>query len=141
MLERDLLNESTEAITNGLPYIQAMRAFSRVVDSCFSQTLSPDYKAAIREFKRVYLELGIFITPKVTIDQQFLLFIIHIFNRFTLSGSTLLSFWKQSTARTLVQIQVCMRLFINVLFYKYVLGLGYFSEQSFESLNSDMKVR
>ena len=59
------MNESCEAIMKGLPFIQAMRGFNHVVDSCFGNSLSPDYKEAITSFRKVYLELGITVTPKV----------------------------------------------------------------------------
>ena len=54
LLERDLMNESSEAITNGLPFIQALRAFSKVVDVCFSQALDPTYKSSVQEFKCIW---------------------------------------------------------------------------------------
>ena len=56
---------SDEAILNGLPYIHAMRAFSKVVESCFGMNLKDSYEDDIKEFKRLYLSLGVTVTPKV----------------------------------------------------------------------------
>ena len=54
-----------EALLNGLPYIHAMRAFSKVVESCFGMQLLDSYDQDIREFKRLYFALGVTVTPKV----------------------------------------------------------------------------
>ena len=53
------------AVINGLPFIQTFRAFSKVVSSCFGVSLQEDYEVHILEFRRLYLELGISVTPKV----------------------------------------------------------------------------
>jgi hypothetical protein len=42
-----------------------MRAFSKVVDSCFSNTLLDTYITDILKFKKAYMDLGITVTPKV----------------------------------------------------------------------------
>ena len=49
-------------------YVPALRAFGRVVRSCFGLSLDPSYKAHIAHFKKVYLNLGISVTPKVRIE-------------------------------------------------------------------------
>ena len=46
-------------------YVSALRAFGRVVTSCFGLSLSLTYKADIDLFKKCYLNLGISVTPKV----------------------------------------------------------------------------
>ena len=46
-------------------YVPALRAFGRVVNSCFGLKLSPSYMSDIDYFKRCYLNLGISVTPKV----------------------------------------------------------------------------
>ena len=65
ILQSELEQHSEAAMLNGLPFIHTMRAFSKVVDSCFSNTLKDTYKADIAEFKRLYTNLGISVTPKV----------------------------------------------------------------------------
>ena len=54
-------------LLNGLPfpYIHVCRAFSRVVCSCFGVGLKDGYEEHIKEFKRLYMALGITVTPKV----------------------------------------------------------------------------
>ena len=103
LLERLLMKGSFETVTKGLPFIQAMRAFNRVVSTCFGATLSPDYKAAINEFKRVYWTLGISTTPKVMFIFLIFFFVTDL-TRFTLFANTSLSFWKLLTARIMGQI-------------------------------------
>ena len=46
-------------------FVPALRAFGRVVKSCFGLSLSPTYKADIEHFRKCYLNLGISVTPKV----------------------------------------------------------------------------
>ena len=64
-LQQLLEQESVDVLLNGLPYIHTFRAFSRVVSSCFGVSLKDGYQAHILEFKRLYLALGISVTPKV----------------------------------------------------------------------------
>ena len=64
-LELELINHSDLAAVMGLPFVQALRAFSRVVDSCFGNGLLESYIEDILEFKRLYVSLGVRITPKV----------------------------------------------------------------------------
>ena len=47
-------------------YVSALRAFGRVVKSCFGCKLSSSYKADIEHFKKCYLNLNISVTPKVS---------------------------------------------------------------------------
>lgn len=54
-----------EALLNGLPYIHTMRAFSELVSSCFGMDLDDSYVDKIAEFRRLYMALGISVTPKV----------------------------------------------------------------------------
>ena len=65
VLQAELENLSKEALLNGLSYIHTIRAFSNVVSSCFSTSLKDSYLDDILEFKRLYLTLGITVTPKV----------------------------------------------------------------------------
>ena len=65
LLERELLNESGEVLIQGLQFVQAFRAFLKVVDSCFGMSLKDSYEDDILEFKRIYTSLEISITPKV----------------------------------------------------------------------------
>ena len=50
-----------------LKYVHALRCLHSVVLSCFGMELKPEYEANIIQFKEVYFELGISITPKVHI--------------------------------------------------------------------------
>ena len=67
ILEQVLGNESESAVLNGLPFIHAFRAFSKVVNSCIGVSLQDNYEANILEFKRLYLALEISVTPKVNV--------------------------------------------------------------------------
>ena len=68
ILQQELELHSEVALLNGLPYVQTMRAFSKVVSSCFGMSLEESYKDDIAEFKRLYLSLKVSITPKVIIN-------------------------------------------------------------------------
>ena len=48
-------------------FLIAFKAFGKVVSSCFSSSLSPDYKESIKSFRSAYLKLGLAVTPKVHI--------------------------------------------------------------------------
>ena len=65
-LKKELLKETLETQTKGLPYIQTFPAFSAVVSDCFGVTLTGDYSSSISQFKEKYGQLGITITTKVT---------------------------------------------------------------------------
>ena len=69
LLQQELEQLSDDALLNGLPYIYAMRAFSKVVDSCFSNTLLDTYITDILKFKKAYMDLGITVTPKVHLSK------------------------------------------------------------------------
>ena len=64
-LELSLMEEGGEAVIFGLPYVTVIRAFKKVVDSCFGVQLEDGYKEAIDYFAKVYKDLGITTTPKV----------------------------------------------------------------------------
>ena len=64
-LEQTLMKESITTIIAGMPYVAALRAFGRVVVSCFGMELSGDYKQTISRFSKLYREIGISVTPKV----------------------------------------------------------------------------
>ena len=81
LLERDVLMESVSVKINGLPYIQTMRSFKKVVERCFTVDLKPDYEEAIQEFKQDYLGLGVSITPKVHMLFQHVKEFLEIKNR------------------------------------------------------------
>ena len=65
ILQQELEQHSEVALINGLPFIQTMRSFSKVVSSCFGMTLVESFKEDISEFRRLYLSLEISVTPKV----------------------------------------------------------------------------
>ena len=65
ILQLELEKESEVALLNGLPYIHTMRAFSKVVQGCFGMDLVDSFGEDIREFRRLYLSLGVTVTPKV----------------------------------------------------------------------------
>lgn len=46
-------------------YVDVLHKFSKVVKSCFSKELTPEFKSSIEEFKNSYLSLDINVTPKV----------------------------------------------------------------------------
>ena len=60
------MKESNKSIVEGLPYIAVLRAFNRVVESCFGMQLAPNYKEHIARFSLLYRELEISVTPKVS---------------------------------------------------------------------------
>ena len=64
-LEQTLMKENINTIIAGMPYVAALRAFDRVVVSCFGMELSGDYKQTISRFSQLYRELDISVTPKV----------------------------------------------------------------------------
>ena len=61
------MKESNKSIVEGLPYIAVLRAFNRVVESCFGMQLAPNYKEHIARFSLLYRELEISVTPKVSL--------------------------------------------------------------------------
>lgn len=48
-----------------LPFVDAFRAFKKVVRACFSSDLDDNFEEIIFDFKKSYLALGISVTPKV----------------------------------------------------------------------------
>ena len=64
-LELVLREHGEDVLQKGLPFVQAIRAFSEVVGSCFGGSLTDDYQDKIKEFRGVYMNLGISVTPKV----------------------------------------------------------------------------
>ena len=64
-LEQTLMKENINTIIAGIPYVAALRAFDRVVVSCFGMELSGDHKQTISRFSQLYRELDISVTPKV----------------------------------------------------------------------------
>ena len=66
-LERDVKTLDIETCIQVLPYVETLRSFDRVVSSCFSQTLDPEYETKIQSFSVQYRSLGISVTPKVII--------------------------------------------------------------------------
>ena len=76
-----------EALLNGLPYIHAMRAFSKVVESCFGMHLLDSYEENIREFKQLYFALGVTVTPKVRTKTSKTLIIILYFTLISYSNT------------------------------------------------------
>ena len=68
ILQQELEKESVEVLLNGLPFVHVLRAFNKVVESCFGMKLMDSYRQDITEFKRLYLALGVTVTPKVRMD-------------------------------------------------------------------------
>ena len=66
-LELELIGQTEDAIVNGLPYIHTFRAFDQVVSTSFGVDLKEGYQEAISKFRVAYLNLGITVTPKVSI--------------------------------------------------------------------------
>ena len=64
ILERMLVEAEAFA---AIPYVDALRSFKRVKDSCFSFELLPGYDKAIEDFKHAYQNLGIPVSLKVHI--------------------------------------------------------------------------
>lgn len=50
---------------DSLKFVDAFQNFNKVVESCFSANLDPNYLKYIAEFRKSYLDLEISITPKV----------------------------------------------------------------------------
>ena len=48
-------------------FVHLLRIFYKIVESCFGMDLDPDYKVYIKNFKQVYSDLHIKVTPKVHI--------------------------------------------------------------------------
>ena len=65
LLQLELEQVSSEAIVKGLPFIHAMRSFSKVVSSCFGNNLLDTYIDDIQRFRDAYMALEISVTPKV----------------------------------------------------------------------------
>ena len=68
LLERELRMEPVDVLMKGLQFVQAFRAFLKVVNSCFGMSLRDGFEEDIIEFKRIYLALDISVTPKVNHD-------------------------------------------------------------------------
>ena len=69
-LEVMLMKECPDRIVEALPYIAVLRAFNKVVHSCFGVTLLEGYAENITMFSKLYRELGITVTPKVHMVEQ-----------------------------------------------------------------------
>ena len=108
LLESQLQSKDSLVIVQGMPFVQALRAFKDVVEQCFKVNLDPDYKTSISNFKKQYLDLEISVTPKVHIVFQHIIEFLDLVNRDTEDMPK---------------------------------GLGYFSEQAFESVHSDMAIQ
>lgn len=48
-------------------YVHVLRCLHKIVVACFGMELDPDFEDCIKDFKEVYLTLGISVTPKVHI--------------------------------------------------------------------------
>ena len=66
-LQRKVMKLDLEIIVQVLPFVETLRKFDKVVSSCFSQILDPDYEKNIKDFSRQYRSLNISVTPKVNI--------------------------------------------------------------------------
>ena len=66
-LQREVMKLDLGIIVQVLPFVEALRKFDKVVSSCFSQILDPDYETHIKDFSSHYRSLNISVTPKVNI--------------------------------------------------------------------------
>ena len=64
------MRECPDRIVEAMPYIVVLKAFDKVVHSCFGVTLVEGYKENITMFSKLYRELGITVTPKVHMVEQ-----------------------------------------------------------------------
>ena len=71
-LEESVSHESCSVIVNALPYIEALRAFNKVVHNCFGANLYSNHKDSIIKFCKLYRNLGISVTPKVSKGKKLL---------------------------------------------------------------------
>ena len=65
LLQEALARKGTDVLDKGLPYVNVLRAFSSVLETCFGNELIPGYETHIAQFKEVYLSSGMTVTPKV----------------------------------------------------------------------------
>ena len=64
-LEIELRKEPSEMIEKTVPFLNTLKAFRKVQESCFGMDIKGDYRKHIEEFSRTYRELNISVTPKV----------------------------------------------------------------------------
>ena len=65
LLQEALARKGSDVLDKGLPYVNVLRAFSSVLETCFGNELIPGYETHIAQFKEVYLSSGMTVTPKV----------------------------------------------------------------------------
>ena len=132
-----------EAAVRGLAYVRALRCFDEVVTLCFGVRLQKGYEESIDRFKQAYLDLDISVTPKVFIlylilfTDVKLLYIIGTYGLPTCEGVPVHGQYQTCGVESRYHI---FKIIFTNLTYEFS-GLGYYSEQAFESLHSDMKVR
>ena len=66
-LQREVMKLDLEIVVQVLPFVETLRKFDKVVSSCLSQILDPDYEKHIKDFCSQYRSLNISVTPKVNI--------------------------------------------------------------------------
>ena len=64
-LESHFEEEDIDTQMKGLQFVEVLRSFSKVVSSCFGGYLSEEYLNNIIQFRTLYMQLGISVTPKV----------------------------------------------------------------------------
>ena len=64
-LQAALGEAGADILVSAIPYLEALRAFSLVVETSFGTKLVDGYANHIADFKTKYLDLNISVTPKV----------------------------------------------------------------------------
>ena len=64
-LEEAFQDAGEDTLERGLPYLETLSSFSKVVEACFGNELRGNPGPLIMDFKSKYLSLGITVTPKV----------------------------------------------------------------------------
>jgi hypothetical protein len=57
-------------------FLAALRSFDKVVHSCYGFVLAPLFREHIEEFREIYLQLGMRVTPKIHIIVAHLIYFI-----------------------------------------------------------------
>ena len=124
----------------------SLRALENVVRMCFGVGVQPGYEGAIETFRSSYMSLNLTITPKVIYiiissdtSQKYILF--SFVGSYCFRAYQGIS-WPYKCQRWLSWCwYVLIIILVHRLFHILYLGLWYYSEQAFESMHSDIKVR
>ena len=66
-LQNALGEAGEDILLSAIPFLEALRAFSLVVETCFGNKLVEGYGEHIGHFKTKYLNLNISVTPNVNV--------------------------------------------------------------------------